>query len=174
MKYIVIALIVILMSGCGYIPNAKYARAVVGESISTNVTISLVDPENSVIIKDAINTAIIETFHASITTKEYSQTHLDVTLSDPSYAPVQYDSDGFIVAYRATVYLGITRITRGENSKHYRVYGTYDFSITPNAIISDKQRFDAINFSGQKAIKSFLAQVSAEGVRSKQEKRRNM
>jgi len=93
-----------------------------------------------------------------------SQTHIVLSLSDPSYSPIQYDSDGFIVAYRTTVSLKIHRQTADE-SKDYNVKGTYDFSITPNAVITDKERFDAIKFSSQKAIRAFVAQVSAEGAR---------
>ena len=167
MRNITIVLITLLfISGCGYIPSAKYSRAVVGENISTSVIISLVDPENSVIIKDGVDSAIIEVFHASLTTKALSTTHLTVKLSNPSYTPIQYDVDGFVVSYRTTVNLRITRSTNGEDSKDYNVRGTFDFSITPNAIISDKQRFDAIKFSSTKAIKSFVAQVSAEGART--------
>lgn len=169
MRYIGVILIMLLVSGCGYIPSAKHSRAVVGQSISTSVIISLVDPENTVIIKDGVDAAIIEVFHASLTTKSQSQTHLTVKLSNPSYSPIQYDADGFVVSYRTTVSLGITRSTKGEDSKNYTARGTYDFSITPNAIISDKQRFDAIKFSSSKAIRSFVAQVSAEGARNKLE-----
>lgn len=167
MRYITIALLILLFGGCGYQPSAKYSRAVVGDSISTSVVISLVDPENSVIVKDALDSAIIEVFHASLTDKAYSKTHLTVTLSNPTYIPVQYDSDGFVVSYRTSVFLNIRRKRAKDESKNYRVYGTHDFNITPNAIISDKQRFDAIKFSSTKAIKSFVAQISAEGARTK-------
>ena len=168
MKLVAFALIIALFSGCGYKPSAKFSRAVVGEKISTSVKISLIDPENTVIIKDAVDSAIIEVFHASLVPEDVSQTHLVLGLSDPSYSPIQYDSDGFIVAYRTTVNLKILRKTK-DISKNYLVKGTYDFSITPNAVITDKERFDAIKFSAEKAIKSFVAQVSAEGAREKKQ-----
>lgn len=164
MKFVAFFLVMVLVSGCGYKPSAKFSRAVVGEKISTSVAISLIDPENTVIIKDAVDAAIIKVFHASLVPKNISQTHLTLGLSNPSYSPIQYDSDGFIVAYRATVNLNILRKT-AEVSKNYVVKGTYDFSVTPNAIITDKERFDAIKFSSEKAIRSFVAQVSAEGAR---------
>ena len=165
MKFIYIFIIVLIFHGCGYIPSAKYSRAVVGENISTSVIISAIDPENTVIIKDAVDSAIIEVFHASLVSKKNSTTHLVLSLGNPSYAPIQYDSDGFIIAYRTKISLRILRNTKGGDSKSYSAKGTYDFSITPNAIISDKQRFDAIKFSSIKAIRSFVAQVSSEGAR---------
>jgi hypothetical protein len=165
MKFIYIFVIMLLVHGCGYIPSAKYSRAVVGENISTSVVISAIDPENTVIIKDAVDSAIIEVFHASLVSKENSNTHLVLSLGNPSYSAIQYDSDGFIIAYRTRISLSILRNTEGEDTKSYSASGTYDFSVTANAIISDKQRFDAIKFSSVKAIRSFVAQVSSEGAR---------
>lgn len=164
MKLISLFLVMLLFSACGYTPSAKFSRAVVGDSISTSVVISAIDPENTVIIKDAVDAAIIEVFHASLTDKSLSKTHLDLSLGDPSYSPIQYDKDGFVISYRTNITLSIIRTTN-DVSKSYSARGTYDFAIRPNAIISDKQRFDAIRESSKKAIKSFVAQVSAEGAR---------
>ena len=50
-------------------------------------------------------------------------------------------------------------------SKRYNAVGNYDFTISPNAIITDQQRFDAIAKSATKALDSFVAQVAAEGNR---------
>ena len=161
-----LSILVISIFGCGYKPSAKYARNAIGEKISTSVIISAQDPENTVIIKDAIDSAILEVFHASLTSRELSQTHLDISIGEPSYTPVQYDSNGYVIAYRTTIILTIVR-THADSSKKYIAKGTYDFSIVANAIITDQQRFDAIKFSSAKAIKSFIAQVSAEGSRTK-------
>lgn len=168
MKYILSSLIVLFLSACGYTPSAKFARVIVGDSISTGVVISAVDPENTVIIKDGIDRAVYEVFHASLVSRKISNTHLQINLSNPSYSPIQYDSDGFVVSYRTTVRLKIQRDTKNQELKNYHVKGTYDFSITPNALISDQQRFDAIRFSAVKAIKSFVAQMAAEGIRTKE------
>ena len=133
-----------------------------GEKISTNVYISLVDPENTVFIKDALDAAVISIFHDSLVEKKYADTHLDISMSSPVYTPIQYNSDGYVIGYRARVILTITRQTAQEN-KTYSSYGTYDFSVEPNAIITDQERFNAIKYSAAKAIDSFIAKVSAEG-----------
>ncbi|HIP55206.1 MAG TPA: hypothetical protein EYH11_07010, partial [Sulfurimonas autotrophica] len=59
------------------------------------------------------------------------------------------------------------KITRESKSskKNYTARGSYDFSVVPNAVITDQERFDAIKFSAIKAIASFAAQISAEGSR---------
>lgn len=169
-KLFVILLVVITFIGCGYIPSARYARTVLGDKISTRVIISPTDPENSVIVKDAVDLAIIEVFHASLSDKKGSNTHLTIRISKPVYHALQYDSNGYIVSYRATISLSITRVSK-EIRKKYTSSGTYDFSVDPNAVLTDQQRFDAIKYSSIKAISAFVAHVSAEGSQKKQEKR---
>jgi len=160
----ILLLLLSFFNACGYKPSAKYSREVVGERISTSVTISAQDPENTVIIKDAVDSAIVEVFHASLTPRSYSDTHLSLSISPPSYAPVQYNNDGYVIAYRTTITLVILRETSGVK-KSYSTKGTYDFSVVPNAVITDQERFDAIRFSAAKAISAFVAKVSAEGSR---------
>jgi len=161
-KLFLVFTLFVALSGCGYRPSAKYARNVIGEKISTSVIISETDPENSVIIKDAVDKAIIEVFHASLVNKKYADTHLSLSISEPSYIPLQYNSDGFIISYRATIALHITRETK-DIKKNYRTTGTYDFAVVPNAVLTDQERFDAIKYSSIKAISAFVARVSAEG-----------
>jgi len=169
LKISVLLILVFSFSACGYKPSAKYTRAVVGEKISTSITISAHDPENTVIIKDAVDEAIIEVFHASLVDRANSQTHLNLSISNPSYSPIVYDSDGFVIGYRMNVSLNIARYHDGV-TKSYSVKGTHDFTVAPNAIVTDQQRFDAIRFSAAKAIRSFVAKVSAEGARAKKSK----
>lgn len=165
-KLFVILLVVITFTGCGYIPSAKYARTVLGEKISTRVIISKSDPENSVIAKDAVDRAIIEVFHASLSDKQHADAELTLKISNPSYTALQYDSNGYIISYRATIVLSILRKSKGLK-KSYTSRGTYDFSMNPNAVLTDQQRFDAIKYSSIKAISAFVAQVSAEGSKQK-------
>jgi len=154
--------IIISFSACGYKSSAKFGRVVLGEKVSTSVIISSQDPENSVLIKDALDGAVLEVFHSSLTTRKYAQSHLDIYLSKIEYTPVQYDVNGYIIAYRAVTTLKIIK-TRNQKKKTYITQGVYDFSIVANAVMSDKERFDAINLGALKAIKSFVTKVSAEG-----------
>ena len=157
-------MLIIFVSACGYKPSSKYARNVVGEKINTHVIISAIDPQNTVLIKDAVDSAIVEVFHASLTDKAHADTTLNFSLTPPSYAPIQYNTNGYVIGYRATIILKIVRESKNIK-KNYTAKGTYDFSVEPNAIITDQERFDAIKFSAIKAISSFVAQISAEGSR---------
>ncbi len=164
----VLALLVLGFNSCGYKPSSKFSRSVTGEKISTSVQISMVDPENTVVIKDAVDAAIVSVFHASLVDRKYADSHLDIRMSAPTYTPIQYNSDGYVIAYRATVKLFITRETQNQR-KTYSSHGTYDFSVEPNAIITDQERFNAIKLSASKAINGFIAKVSAEGSRKSRE-----
>lgn len=168
MKIILSILIVLGFASCGYKPSSKFSREIMGDKISTSIVISAQDPENTVIIKDAVDEAIIEVFHASLYSKESSDTHLVLSISNPSYSPIVYDSNGFVIGYRMNVILNILRLHSGI-SKSYSVKGTYDFAVAPNAVVTDQERFDAIRFGAVKAIRSFVAKVSAEGARAKKE-----
>lgn len=163
-KYLLLVVFLFELSGCGYKPSAKYAREIVGNKISTSIVISQEDPENSVLVKDSIDKAIIETFHSSLVPKRYADTHLSFRVTNPTYTPVEYDNNGFVISYRATIHLLITRETE-DTKKNYATVGTYDFSVVPNAVLSDQERFNAIKYSAIKAISAFMAKISAEGTR---------
>ncbi len=163
-EILLFVMIVSLFISCGYKPSAKYARNVLGKSVSTTVVISKEDPENSVLVKDAVDTALIDTFHASLTTRKKSQTHLNITISNPTYTPIQYDANGFVIAYRMKINLNITLYHDGKAQK-YSASGYYDFAVTPNAIITDQQRFDAIRYAASKAIEAFIAKLSSTGAK---------
>jgi hypothetical protein len=151
-----------IFSGCGYTSAAHYAQSVVGKSVSTEVVISAEDPQNTVIIKDAVDTAVITKFRTSLTSKSASQTHLKIKISSVAFSPLRYDTNGYVTTYRATVSMHIDR-TAFEKAHSYNTSGMYDFDIEPNAIISDQARFNAISLSAQKAIDAFIAQIAAEG-----------
>lgn len=161
-KLLALVLIVQLITACGYQPSSKFSRDVLGQKISTSVTISAQDPENTVLIKDAVDSAIVESLQASLVSRNQSDTHLALSISAPSYYPIQYDANGFVITYRMSVALNIIRYTKGE-AKKYLTKGTHDFSVVANAVITDKERFDAIKFSASKAINEFISKISAEG-----------
>jgi len=166
-KQIVLFLLISLVfTSCGYKPSSKFSRNILGDKVSTSVVISQVNPENTVLIKDAIDSAIVETLHASLTSRDNSQSHLIFSISNPSYRPVQYDKNGYIIAYRMNIVLNVSRYKDGKVKK-YTAKGTHDFAITPNAVVTDQDRFDAIKFSAAKAIESFIASISSEGANKK-------
>ena len=157
-------LILLLATGCGYLPASKQARKVVGKKLFVEVDVSLQDPENAVLIKDAARNAVVTRFHASLVPQPLAKTTLWVDLSGISFSPLQYDENGYIIVYRANITIQVTRRSADEK-KTYTAKGTFDFTIEPNAVITDAQRFDAISQASLKALDSFVAQVGAEGTK---------
>ena len=162
------ALLFALLSGCGYRPSSYETKKVLGETVSTEVVISMTDPENTVVLKDALDEAVIRRFQTNLRHHNNAQTHLKIDLKGVGFSALQFDANGYITSYRTTVNLSVIRETKGL-SKRYSAVGNYDFSISPNAIITDQQRFEAIEKSATKALDSFVAQVAAEGTRQKSE-----
>jgi len=168
MKFLLSAAVLFLIVGCGYSPASHYAKNIVGESVSTEVVISMEDPQNTVIIKDAVDTAIITKFRTALVSKHDSQTHLKFMISSVGFSPLRYDTNGYVITYRTTVSMAVERVSKTSQG-HYSVSGVYDFNIEPNAIISDQARFEAIRQSSQKAIDAFIAQIAAQGSKPSKE-----
>ena len=85
-------------------------------------------------------------------------------MTNIGFRPLQYNENGYIIVYRAGIVIGVTRDIKGKK-KVYTSTGNYDFTIEPNAVITDTQRFEAISKASLKALDSFVAQVGAEGTR---------
>jgi hypothetical protein len=159
--------IVLILVGCGYVPASQYARNVLGESVSTEVKVSMEDPQNTVLIKDAVDTAVITKFRVNLTSKENAKTQLTFRILGVGFTPLRYDLNGYVSTYRASVTLAIHRASQ-EKQKDYSVAGVYDFDIAANALLSDQARFTAIQEGATKALDSFIAQVASEGVTNDQ------
>lgn len=155
-------ILLLILQGCGYKPTARYAKAVLGTKVSVSVDVYSVDPENSVIIKDAVLQALITRFRIVPTQNQFSVTHLDVKLKRVTETAIEYDFNGYVVAKRITVTLMVNRLTKGVK-KSYNVSGLFDFSIEPNATVSDSDRFKAIKRASLKAIDALIVQLAVEG-----------
>jgi len=158
------ALIIILsFSGCGYKPVSYYSKEVLGEKIYVNVESSLQDPENTVLIKDAINEVIVSKLHARLTTKQNADVRLYVKLKKVKFEPIQYDKNGFVIAYKTHVDLS-TRYISPKKDETIITSGEYDFPIESNSVISDTKRFEAIKFASKKAIGEFISVIGVKGL----------
>ena len=161
-----ILLCLVILSGCGYKPTAHYAREVLGQKIYAEVTISRKDPRNSVIIKDAVNEAIVSRFGAKIVSKEEADTVLKIAIGSVGFSPTVYDQYGYVIAYKAKVTLAISYQTSDGKIEKMTTTGEYDFSIEANSVISDTSRFNAIKYSSTDAIDEFVSKIAIKGLRN--------
>ena len=155
---------VLLLSACGYKPTAIYTKNILSEKIYVDVTTSLEDPENSVLIRDAIYEAVHYRFHATIAKKEQATSQLYITLKHVYFKAIEYDKNGYAVAYKTLVTLHARYHDRADKIHELDTYGDYDFNIASNSIISDTKRFNAIKEASQKAIDAFISHISIQGV----------
>jgi len=92
-------LMLAFLSGCGYKPVSYYAKHALGQKIYAEVTISRQDPTNSVLIKDAVNEAIVSRFGAKLVSKEEAESILHIKIGSIAFSPTVYDKYGYVVAY---------------------------------------------------------------------------
>lgn len=162
MRSFYLFLSIFILAGCGYKPTSIYTKKVLGDKIYTQVNVYLRDPENSVLIKDAINEAIISRFKSSLAPKKDANSELIVKLRGVSFKPLQYDMNGYVIYYRAITTLKVDYKSK-DFKKVFLVSGNYDFPIEPNSVISETKRFEAIRESSKKALDKFVSQISIIG-----------
>ncbi len=169
MKKILLTLsFVFVLIGCGYTSTAKLARNVIGEKVYVEVTMSRIDPQNTVLIKDSIIAALVDRFDSIIVDKNLADTILHATLLNTSFHALAYDINGYVVSYRAVIDLKIDYEIKESKAKGSMITkGEYDFPIVANSVISDAKRFEAIKFASEDAVDEFLAVVAIRGLQNK-------
>lgn len=152
----------LLVVGCGYKPSSYYVKKSVGDAVFVTVNTLRSDPENSVVIRDAIKEALMVKFGSRLVKKEDAETSIDIKIESAKFTPIQYDTNGYVVLYRAFIVLDSTVLTK-EGLKRISSNGSYDFPIEPNTTLSDAKRFEAIKNGGAKAIDMLVSQISIIG-----------
>lgn len=157
--------LIFILTSCGYKPTSIYTKEVLGDKIYAEVTISLEDPENSVLIKDAVNEAVISQLRSSIVSKDEADTRFYISLNSVSFVPIQYDKNGYVIAYKT--YVGVKTQYIDKEQKEHIIYtkGDYDFPIESSSLISDTKRFEAIKFASMKALDAVRSQISIRSIK---------
>ncbi|MDR1460179.1 MAG: LPS assembly lipoprotein LptE [Campylobacteraceae bacterium] len=164
-KAIFYLLSLLLLIGCGYKPSAHFAKSVLGDRVYIYVAMSREDPQNTVLIKDAVSSAFIDKFGSQIVAKEFADTLLSITFQSITFRPLVYDKNGYVISYKTIANLKIDyELFSGEKGTVV-TSGDYDFPIAADSIISDTKRFEAIRYASEDAIDEFTATVALKGLR---------
>ncbi len=141
-----------------------YSKDILGDKIFVEVQTSLEDPENTVLIRDAINEAVIMKFRSHIVPKKDATSILSMKLKRVSFLPIQYDKNGYVIAYKT--YVDLLTKYRDKNGQSGKILsrGDYDFAIESNSVISDTKRFEAIKNASYKAVDEFISKLSIKGI----------
>jgi len=154
----------LFISGCGYKPSSLYTQQMMGDKVSLEVDVSLSDPENSVLTKEAINKAVLFRLKSNVVSLSEADANLKVSYKHILFVPLQYDESGYVRYYQAVTTLHF-EFTKGKKVIIKDIAGNYQFPIQPSAIISSSARFEAIEEGSKKAIDQFVAYMGVVGVK---------
>lgn len=160
MKILKLLFFGIFISSCGYYPVSYYSKQSLGGSIYVDIILSLSDPENSVIAKDALHQAIINRFQSNLSEKEDADTIINMDMTDIRIYSIADSQSGFPNFYRAEVSITFSYINKNGNLKKFTNIGIYDFSVEKLSTVTDEKRFIAITQASLQSIDKFVAQVA--------------
>jgi hypothetical protein len=160
--FIIYLILALFFLGCGYRPSASFTPQTIGERVYTEVEVSLSDPQNAVLVKDAINRALYSRLRSVITKKDRADSTIKVSYKSISFHPLEYDRNGYVIYYQAYINLNFKFIKEGK-IREKSITGRYEFPIRPSAIISTSLRFKAIERGSTRALEQFISYLSGLG-----------
>lgn len=155
-----------IFNACGYLPTNKVASNVFSDKIYINAIISQQDSRNSIYIVDTIRELVINKLGKSPTLKEEADDTLYVAMESLSFIPIIYDENGYVIAYKARIVLLFDVAFKNGQKEKIRASGDYDFAISPNTVISDTAKFEAIRAASSEAFDEFVSIVAIKGHRN--------
>ena len=159
--------IAFFISACGYKPSSYYAKKEMEGNVFVKINVSLEDPKNSVLVKDAIIKLLIQKLDSKLVDKEsLADVIMNVTINSVSMQTLQYDASGYNKLYRVVVVLRIDYFRKDDGiKKSFTVDGEYDFSIDDGTTITETKRFDAISNASNKALDEVLSKIAVSSFR---------
>ncbi|EAJ6150187.1 MULTISPECIES: LPS assembly lipoprotein LptE [Campylobacter] len=161
-KYLVLFFAFFIIS-CGYIPSSQMASRVLGENVFLKINISKQDPENSVYITDILREAMLNKLGRKITDEYNADSSIVVTMKRLEFLPMVYDQNGYVINYKAELYLEFILRYKSGKEEIVNTKGSYNFDINPNSIISDQARFEAIKNASSEAFDEFISIIAIRG-----------
>ena len=172
-KTIFFVLFAIFIIGCGYKPTTQYAKEELGYNSKyyVNMKIAVNSAKNSVIIKDAVNDAIISKFGGRLVSRSSeADTIMNVELSGVGTSAIQYDTDsssstyGYANLYRTSVSIKVAY--SNKNSKgSFSVSDSYEFAVDGSATVSDTAKFQAIKNAASRAFDRVISSIAVRSIK---------
>jgi len=170
----ILAIFALLLIGCGYQPSAVVTKSILDESVFVDVVMDKIDPRNTVALKDAVRSGIVERLHRKIADKSSAETYIIAKIKRLKFSALTYDQYGYVTSFNASLTLNFkTKLKNGEVFSADTV-GNHDFRVTrlvkkvrdTSAVISDKDRFDAIENASKQAFDEFIAVLAMKGLKT--------
>ena len=158
-----LSILALFIAGCGYVPTSKVASSVFNDKIYVYVAISQQDARNSIYIVDTVRELVINKLGKSPADKDEADDSLYVSMESLSFIPIIYDEYGYVIAYKTRIVLAFEAHFKDGRREKVRTSGDYDFAISPNSVISDTARFEAIKGASEKAFDEFVSVIAIRG-----------
>ena len=150
-------------TACGYRPSVTYAKQEMRGNVFVRLNVSLEDPRNSVLVKDAVTKILIQKLGSNMVDNEReADVIMDLAISKVTLKTLQYDRDGYNKLYRANVVIDVKYFRKDNDNKikTFSVDGEHDFAIDKGTSINDSHRFTAITKASDKAVTEILSRMA--------------
>jgi len=154
----------VIFTGCGYKPTTHYAKKELSGKVFVKLFVDLKDPQNSVLIKDAMNQLLVHKLDSKLVYDEaLADTIMNIKINSVSMTALQYDADGYNNLYRATVNINVKYNKKIEKtSRNFTVSGENDFSLGSSTTITDTKRYEAIKSASDDALDEVLSKIAIQ------------
>lgn len=175
MRNFILFAVLIFAIGCGYRPVSKITNEILAQSVFVDVIMSKTDPQNTVAIKDAIKKGIVQRLGREFSDKSVAESYIIAKINSLSFHELSYDQYGYITSYRANLSINFsTKLKNGEIFTLNAV-GDHDFKVSKlvknvrdtNSVISDKDRYDAIENASKQAFDEFISALAVRSLKTK-------
>lgn len=160
---IFLSFLALFFLSCAYVPTSKMAQKLFGDKVYVNVEIATQDPENSVFVVDTLRALLINRLGKSPALKEEADEFINVKMENLNFIPIIYDENGYVIAYKAELKLEFDVRFKDGQRQRLRTSGSYEFNISPNSVISDNAKLDAMRFASNEAFNEFVAIMAIKG-----------
>ncbi|NLK66209.1 MAG: penicillin-binding protein [Campylobacteraceae bacterium] len=165
------------MAGCGYQPIARVTEDALAQTVYVDVVMSKTDPQNTVAIKDAVREGVVYRLHKRLAPKETAGSYIIVSIKSLRFTALTYDQYGYVTSYRANLSLNFRTKLKDGRVLNLSGSGDHDFRVTKlvkkvrdtSSVISDKDRYDAIQNASTQAFDEFVAALAIESLKGKKE-----
>ena len=154
--------IAFFINACGYKPSTYYAKKEMEGNVFVKLDVSLEDPRNSVLVKDAVNKILLQKLDSKIVNdRNRADVIMNLGINSVSITTLQYDEEGYNKLYKAEVVIKVDYFRKDDGiKKWFTVDGEYDFSIDIGTTLTDSNRFDAISNASTKAVDEILSKIA--------------
>ncbi|TKX31745.1 LPS assembly lipoprotein LptE [Campylobacter estrildidarum] len=163
MKNFFVCFLILFFSACGYTPTSKIANNIFNDKVYVNVELNLQDPKNSIFVADTLKEMVISKLGRKLALKDEADDIINVRMSNLDFIPLIYDKNGYVVNYKAKLNLEFYVVFKNGTKEHFKTSGSYNFDISPNSIISDSARYDAIRAASSEAFDEFISAIAIKG-----------